>query len=105
MDEDFNFLLEIVKVSNRRPESPYYRTMEECSELSIECSKHERGIGDPDKMLEEMSDVFFSMLRIMEKRYIHVEDLVKHAIEKTREKFPEQIEEVESAGYYRYPER
>ena len=88
------FLLKIVKVSNKHKGAPYGHAMEEFCELSVECSKMARGIGRPDKFREELADVFFSMLRLMLKHNITMNDLIDLCTLKTLEKFPEQIEEV-----------
>ena len=85
------YLKKIVKVS---PLS-YIHAMEEFAELQVECSKMERGIGRPHKFRKELGDSFFHLLKLMEVHNITMDDLIKDLISETRERFPEQIEEVE----------
>lgn len=39
------------------PQEQFLQTMEECAELSVECSHIVRGRGDDDKLAEELADV------------------------------------------------
>ena len=90
------FLEKIVKISNKGKDCPFNHTMEEAGEVIVECSKIVRNIGSSSKLLDELSDLFFQMLKILDRMGMDINVLIDRCISKTVERFPEQIEEVEN---------
>ena len=88
------YLLKIVKISSRSEPIPYGRAMEEFAELQVECSKMARGQKRDKEFLEEISDAFFYILKLLFKHRLTLDSLIDYCILKTVKKFPEQIKEV-----------
>lgn len=89
-------LSKIVRISNKSKDNNFNHCMEEAGEVIVECSKFNRRQGRTVKLLEEMSDLLFQMLKILDNMGLDINILIDRCILKTREKFPEQIEEVEN---------
>ena len=86
--------MKIVKISNKSDPEPYGRAMEEFAEFQVECSKMARGYKRHEEFLEEMSDAFFYILKLLLKHRLSLDSLIDYCIYKTLKKFPEQIREV-----------
>ena len=81
------------QILNNSPLNPEERLLEECGELIVECSKSTRGIERTEKLKEEVADVYFCVLKLLDKKGWTVEDIEEFCIEKTRKRFPEQMPE------------
>ena len=89
---DLELLKRVVKKSNEEYEGFYGHSMEELAELQIECYKRARGKDNQAQLKEETGDVFFHILKILDKNGWELDDLIKDCLDKTRERFPHQLE-------------
>jgi NTP pyrophosphatase (non-canonical NTP hydrolase) len=89
---DFELLKRVVKKSNEENGAPYGHAMEELAELQIECSKRARGKDNHEQLKGESGDVFFKLLRILDYNDWDLNDLIKDCLDKTRERFPHQLD-------------
>ncbi len=88
---DLELLKRVVKKSNEENEVFYGHSMEELAELQIECSKRARGKDNKPQLREETGDVFFHILKILNKNGWELDDLIKDCLDKTKERFPHQL--------------